>query len=128
MGRSLFVKSRASVSQNPLLLAEIAREMAGAINDVMPSGFTVMASWVTEDPMVILVHDGVGIRGVTLSQAEMRAVGGNNEDLYGYLEAVLSEALSQFQDEIVESLGMPWPQTTESNRLPLNGTKLESGF
>jgi hypothetical protein len=45
-----------------LLLAELAREMAGAINDVVPPGFTVMAFWVTEDPMVILVHDGVGIR------------------------------------------------------------------
>jgi hypothetical protein len=125
MRRSLFVKSRPSTSQNPLLLAELAREMAGAINDVVPPGLTVMASWVTEDPMVILVHDGVGIRGVTPSQAEMRALGGNTEDLSGYVEAALSEALSQFQDEIVESLGTPWPQTTESKGLPLNGTKLE---
>jgi len=122
------VKSRASTSQNPLLLAELAREMAGAINNVVPPGFTVMASWVTDDPMVILVHDGVGIRGVTLSQAEMRALRGNNEDLSGYLEAVLSEALSQFQDEIVESLGTPWPQTTESKGLPLHGTKVEGDF
>jgi hypothetical protein len=76
-----------------LLLAELAREMAGAINDVVPPGFTVMASWVTEDPMVILVHEGGGL-----------------------------------QDEIVESLGTPWPQTTESKGLPLNGTRLERDF
>jgi hypothetical protein len=111
-----------------LLLAELAREMAAAINDIVPPGFTVIASWVTEDPMVMLVHDGVGIRGVTLSDAEMRAPGGNNEDLSPYLGAVLSEALSQFQDEIVEMLGTPWPQTIESEGLPLNGTKWEHGF
>src|SRR6266480_1511528 len=80
----------------------------------VPPGFAVIASWVHPEPEIVLVHEGIGIRGIALSpNGKLDSV----DDLPPYLDAALSEALTQFQDEVVTELGRAWPELPDTGSL-----------
>lgn len=107
-----------------VILPLAAKAIASAINEVIPDGYSVIASWVDHDPMIILVHDGVGVRGVALEADRLN--NGDESTLMALLEGVLAEALNQFQDEIVDELHAGWPPL-EGAALPLPGTRAAAG-
>jgi hypothetical protein len=75
----------------------------------------VIASRVHPEPEIVLVHDGIGIREIVLSaNGELDSI----DDLPPYLNAALSEALTQFQDEVVTELGRAWPELPLTGALP----------
>jgi hypothetical protein len=68
------------------------------------------------------VHDGIGIREIVLSaNGELDSI----DDLPPYLNAALSEALTQFQDEVVTELGRAWPELPLTGGLALRGTTID---
>jgi hypothetical protein len=103
-------------------LSQAAKDMAAALDEVVPPGFAVIASWVHPEPEIVLVHEGIGIRGIVLSpNGQLDSV----DDLPPYLDAVLSEALTQFQDEVVTELGRAWPELPDTGGLALRGTRID---
>src|SRR5258708_58712 len=48
-------------------LSQAARDIAAALDEVGPPGFTVIASWVHPEPESVLLHGGIGRRGIALS-------------------------------------------------------------
>lgn len=103
-------------------LSQAARDIAAALDEVVPPGFAVIASWVHPEPEIVLVHEGIGIRGIVLSpNGQLDSV----DDLPPYLDAALSEALTQFQDEVVTELGRAWPELPDTGSLALRGTRID---
>lgn len=103
-------------------LAQAAKDMAGALDEVVPPGFAVIASWVHPEPEIVLVHEGIGIRGIVLSA---NGPLDSADDLPAYLDTALSEALTQFQDELVTELGRAWPELPDARGLALCGTRID---
>jgi len=65
-------------------LSQAARDIAAALDEVVPPGFAVIASWVHPEPEIVLVHEGIGIRGIALSpNGRLDSV----DDLPPYLDA-----------------------------------------
>jgi hypothetical protein len=74
------------------------------------------------EPEIVLVHEGIGLRGIVLSpNGQLDTV----DDLPPYLDAALSEALTQFQDEVVTELGRAWPELPDTGSLALRGTRID---
>ena len=68
------------------------------------------------------MHEGIGIRRIALSpNGQLDSV----DDLPPYLDAALSEALTQFQDEVVTELGRAWPELPDTGSLALRGTRID---
>jgi len=116
------VLSKAWRARLGIYLSQAARDVAAALNEVVPPGFAVIASWVHPEPEIILVHEGIGVRGIVLSaNGQLDSV----DALPPYLDAVLSEALTQFQDEVVTELGRAWPELPHTGGLALRGTRID---
>lgn len=101
-------------------LVFIARDIAVRFSAIAPQGFSCIAY----DTLVILIRGHVGVRALDVAHALHWEAGHWGEDL----SSVLSQILSDFQDEIVEQLRAAWPALPGGAGIAVPRTAIDGDF